>query len=298
MPLKKKLMVAALALCGGVGSAQASDVNIGDYVALPDGTNVLLWYQQHGYYDQLRTNSGIKSLDGTHLRTEISVIRAIHYMEVGGVTFNVQAIVPFGHTYDVKVAGNKLNSDSGIADPIVGGTVWFINEPEAGSYGRYLGLTGLVYLPLGEYDKHQNINMGQNRWTGDFQLGWIEPLWGKSTLETHVGYLTFGDNDDFLDAGNNGKLEQDGMFNLQMNYVYTLSPGERVAVGFAKTTGGKQKFEGEGNGLKGGYSQWRLEYQRMLAPQWQLLGQVTHDFDVDGGFRKDYGLNFRLAYIF
>lgn len=295
MRIKAAIITAALLSPFWGSNAQAADVNLSDYVAAPEGTNLLAWYQQHGYYDKIRSDGGSEFRDKTHLRTDISVIRAIHYMKIGNFTINPQVLVPFGRTYDVRSNGTKLNSDSGLADPIVGATIWLINDPEAGNYGRYLGVTGLVYVPLGDYDKHQTINMGQNRWTGDFQVGWIEPLWGKSSLETHVGMFVFSDNDDF----NGGqRLEQANMYNLQINYVYALSDVSKIGVGYAQTTGGEQKLDGDDAGLKGGYRQWRMEYQRMLTPQLQVLGQVTHDFDVDGGLRKDYGLNLRLAYFF
>ena len=44
--------------------------------------------------------------------------------------------------------------------------------------------------------------------------------------------------------------------------------------------------------------QARIEFQQMINATTQLSAQLVSDTQVDSGFKKDLGLNFRLFYIF
>lgn len=287
--------IAAVLLTSISTISYAADVHLGDYVALPKGMNLALWYQQYTHADQFAGDNGPTFNDDTSLKANISLLRLIHYTEIGGHTVNLQTIIPAGNIYDIDIGGNHVEGNSGIGDPIVGGTYWFINEPSNNNYGRYVALTGLVYVPVGSYDKDKPINLGENRWRGDFQLGWIEPIGKKSALEMHWGLFVYSDNDDYL---GDLTLEEDPMFNFQGNYVYQLSSVTKLGIGYAGYWGGKIDVEGQYIDQKTEYGQIRLEYQRMMLPTLQFAGQVVHDIHVEGGFRKDYGINLRLAYIF
>ncbi|MGX1186449.1 hypothetical protein AB7M29_004128 [Pseudomonas sp. F-14 TE3623] len=276
--------------------ALAVDVNAGDYTALPSGTNVAAWYQQYGRATSFNLDDGPTSSKSTSLKSNISILRLIHFDEIGGITVDPQILLPFGNVYDAKIGGHSLGSASGMADPILGATFWLINQPTAGGSGRYFGVTPLVYLPLGRYDKDEALNLGENRYKFDLQLGWVEPLWGKSALELYADAVFYGDNDD---AGTgNQTLEQDPTYQLQANLRYDFNPQQRIAFGYSASAGGKQFLEGDYTGQKTEVQQVRFEFQQMVGSSVQLSTQLTRDTYVEGGFKEDLGVNLRALLLF
>lgn len=129
---------------------------------------------------RFQSGRGADSKRSTGLKSDTSILRLIHFTEIAGVTVDPQILIPYAHIYDAKLGGQGLGSASGFADPIVGATFWVVNQPGAGVSGRYVGITPLVTIPVGEYDKDKGLNVGGNRWVGDLQVGWIEPLGGVS----------------------------------------------------------------------------------------------------------------------
>lgn len=276
--------------------ALAVDVNAGDYTALPAGTNVAAWYQQYSHADRFNADGAPDNRRDTSLKSNISILRLVHFMDIGGMTVDPQILLPFGHVYDARIAGQSLGSASGLADPIIGATFWLVNQPAAGASGRYFGITPFLYLPWGSYDKHDTLNLGENRFKGDLQLGWVEPLWGKVSMELYGDAVVYGHNDD---AGTgNQTLKQDATYQLQGNLRYDFNPAQRVALGYSTSTGGKQYLDGNYTGQKTEVQQVRAEFQQMVGRTVQLSAQLTHDIHVVGGFQEDIGVNLRALLLF
>ena len=296
MQVSSRSRLGALALALGSGKAMAVDVNAGDYTALPAGTNIAAWYQQYGHADRFNADGGPDSTHQTSLKSNISILRLIHFMDIGGITVDPQILLPFGHVYDARIGGQSLGSASGMADPIVGATFWLVNQPAAGASGRYFGVTPLLYLPWGSYDRHDALNLGENRFKGDLQLGWVEPLWGKVSMELYGDAVVYGHNND---AGSgNQTLKQDPTYQVQGNLRYDFNPAQRVALGYSASTGGKQYLDGDYSGQKTEVQQVRLEFQQMVGRRVQLSAQLTHDVKAVGGFEEDAGINLRALLVF
>ncbi|WP_327194451.1 transporter [Pseudomonas syringae] len=86
-------------------------------------------------------------------------------------------------------------------------------------------MTPLLYLPWGSYDRHDAVNLGENRFKGDLQLGWVEPLWGRFSMELYGDAVVYGHNDD---AGSGRQtLKQDPTYQLQGNLRYDFNPTPR-----------------------------------------------------------------------
>ncbi|MGI4839055.1 MAG: transporter [Janthinobacterium lividum] len=296
MHINSRSRLGALALALGSTKAMAVDVNAGDYTALPAGTNVAAWYQQYSHSDRFNADGGADSTRQTSLKSNISILRLIHFMDIGGITVDPQILLPFGHVYDARIGGQSLGSASGMGDPIVGATFWLVNQPSAGASGRYFGITPLLYLPWGRYDRHDALNLGENRFKGDLQLGWVEPLWGRFSMELYGDAVVYGHNDD---AGSGRQtLKQDPTYQLQGNLRYDFNPTQRVALGYSASTGGKQYLDGDYTGQKTEVQQVRLEFQQMVGQRVQLSAQLTHDVRTVGGFQEDAGINLRALLVF
>ncbi|MEG0604968.1 MAG: transporter [Acinetobacter sp.] len=286
---------AGLLILGALLTQQsyAIDVNVGDYTTLPSGTNLGVFYYQHsemdGYYQKG---------DKTHAdsRSDIGIARFIHYTDIAGLRATPQVVIPFGSVRNTQIGDAHLNNASGFADPIIASAFWLINQPEQGASGRYLAVTPFIYLPLGQYDKHDAVNLGENRFKYDVQLAWVQPLYGKLGFEFYQDAIWYGDNDE---AGTgNQTLSQDTSYQTQVNLRYDLNAKQRIALGYAANYGGDQSLDGiqlEQNMEK---QQARVEFQQMINSKTQLSAQLVSDTQVESGFKKDLGLNFRLFYIF
>ena len=286
----------ALALALSSAKAMAVDVNAGDYTALPAGTHIAAWYQQYSQADRFNPDGGSDSTRQTRLKSNISILRLIHFMDIGGITVDPQILLPFGHVYDARIGGQSLGSASGIADPIVGATFWLVNQPGAGVSGRYFGITPLLYLPWGRYDRKDALNLGENRFKGDLQLGWVEPLWGRFSLELYGDAVVYGHNDE---AGSGRQtLKQAPTYQVQGNLRYDFNPTQRIALGYSASTGGKRYLDGEYTGQKTENQQVRLEFQQMVSQRVQLSAQLTRDLRTVGGFQEDAGINLRALLVF
>ncbi len=291
---KTPLRLATATLFGSLLLAQqagAVDVNVADYTAAPAGTNLAMWYQQYTDADSYGLQGGKTLSNGTSQKSNTSIVRLIHFTQIGGITINPQILLPFGHVYDTKSDGQTIGGTSGMSDPIVGATIWLVNQPEAGVSGRYVALTPLVYVPVGEYNRHDAMNMGGNRWKGDLQLGWIEPLKGKLSMEWYADAVFYGDNSE---AGNGSqRLEQDNSYELQGFLRYDLNPAQRVALGYAVNAGGKQYLDGDYNDSRTDSQQVRVEFQQMVGKHVQLSTQLFSDTRVVDGYKNDIGIKLR-----
>ncbi|WP_241622889.1 transporter [Rosenbergiella australiborealis] len=271
----------------------AVDVNTGDYDALPAGTNLAMVYLQYSeandFYQQGERNKG-------YLRTEMSITRIIHYTEIGGILVDPQILLPYGTVRGASVNGQSLGNATGFGDPIIGATFWVVNQPQAGYVGRYVGITPLLTLPLGNYDRHQAINIGENRYKADLQIGWVEPLYKQFSFELLQDSVFYGHNDD---AGSGDQtLTQHPTYEVQTNLRYDFNHTQKMALGYALYTGGRQHLDGDYNETKTASQQMRLEYQQLFAGHFQVSTQLIHDFNVQSGYKKDTGLNLRLLYLF
>lgn len=167
-------------------------------------------------------------------------------------------ILPMGRiSGDVTLGGRTVSqSASGFGDPMLEFDINLLgppaqkNLPDVMRYepGFSLDLLVDLALPIGEYDKDQALNIGQNRWYGrvglpiTWQLGaWVPGR--RTTLELLPAVWLFGDNDDYLGQ----RLETEPMFQLDAHLTRDFTEhlwGSLDAVWF---NGGEATI----NGVKG-----------------------------------------------
>ncbi|MGI4860938.1 MAG: transporter [Janthinobacterium lividum] len=276
--------------------ALAVDVSPADYTALPAGTTAVLWYQQHGQASQFNTDDGPSYRNDTRLKSDLSILRIVHFTDIAGIRIDPQILLPYGHIYDAKIGGQSLGSARGMGDPLVGATVWLVNQPNAGVSGRYVGITPVVTVPVGSYDRNRSINVGGHRWAGDVQIGWIEPLWGKLAMEWFGDVYVYGNNSE---AGTGSQtLKQNASYQIQTDLRYDFNSRQRLAIGFSSSGGGKQYLDGVYTGQKTEVQQIRLEGQQMITARTQIALQLTHDTQVVGGFKNNLAINLRGLILF
>ncbi len=295
MPHKQSKFLMALVIALGFASpAHAVEIasDPGDYSPLPEGFDLGLIYLQHTEHEKFFVDG--KRVPGDFgLTTDIGLLRYVHYVEWGGYTFDPQIILPFGQVdLDTSFGPLAPTSSSGVGDPIIGGTWWVHNDAEN---KRYVGLTGLLSLPLGEYDGDKGpINIGQNRWKAIFQAGYVGQITDDVGIDLIGEFTLYGENDDFLGL----KKEQDPTYGIQTHLKYAVSKATTLALTYYHDFGGETELDGVKQDDELDNNSWKATVASFIAPDIQLMFQYGRSIDVENGAFEADRVNFRIVKVF
>ncbi|KQW00052.1 transporter [Rhizobacter sp. Root1221] len=284
----------ALALFMSMTSLQAHaiDIDAGDYTALPEGSNVAVVYAQHAERNRLYAN-GAQVPGNNGLDSDIGVFRAIHFMKIAGFTVDPQLLLPFGRLRAQDDLAPALGKGSGTADLILAATVWVIENP---ANRQYLGITPFLYVPTGSYDAAKALNLGENRWKYALQVGYIQGLGEKVTLDGAADVTFYGRNDKATPQG--AALKQDASWQLQGFIRYALSPAWDLRAGLSYARVGETELAGVSRNDETGITKFQIGAAGFIAPKTQLLATWGRDIKVDNGFKESSRLNLRLLQLF
>lgn len=277
-------------------SAHAVDLDSLDLIPAPSGTTAFLSYFTYATRDSYKPVGGDYIKDGTRLDSLIGIFRYVHYMDVGGFTVAPQVLLPYGRLYDGKLAGTQLSSASGLGDPILTAPVWLVNNS---SSGTTFAIVPYLYLPMGNYDAGETLNIGENRWKFDLQVGGTQRLGENVVMQASFDTTWYGDNDDAT-SRSEGTLSQDNSYQAQLWLSY-IPPQDKTwtfAAGYAKNWGGVQYLNGTENGSATRSQQVRLQMAKFVQPDLQVQWLVQRDIDVDGGFKTDLNTTVRIMKLF
>ncbi|RTL54216.1 MAG: transporter [Rhodocyclaceae bacterium] len=277
--------------CIAYGAEIATDP--GDYAALPAGVDLGIMYYQHTERDKYYSNG--KQLPGTvRLDTDIGLARWVHFTKIGDYVADPQIIIPFGSVKlkDGSAIGAPALSASGVGDPLVGGTLWLVNNPEQ---KKWFGVSAFASLPMGNYDQNKGpVNVGQNRWKGIFHAGYVAALSDQFILDVIGEYAVYGDNDKYAGA----KLTQDASQSLQAHLRYVLSATSHLALSYYHDFGGETKINGVAQKDSMDNGRWLATYATFVAPTVQIQVQAGQSAKVDNGFKESSRLNLRIVKVF
>lgn len=271
-------------------SCLALDIDGGDYTPLPDGTNMALLYYHHSHADSAYAH-GRGTGAGTHLSQDVGTLRMIHFMDVGGYTIDPQFLLPFGHL-DGKQGGADLGTGNGLGDLILANTVWLVNNPASGTY---FGVTPMVTLPTGNYDKDDALNLGENRHKYTLQLGLSQQITDRLALDAAFDGTHFGDNDRY--GSTKSTLSQRTLYQGQVIARYNLTPSLDLRTSYSRQWGGEQFVDGVSQG-RPGESKYSIGTAYMLPSKTQLILGWGRDTSIDNGFKTQSQLSFRIAQLF
>lgn len=283
----------AMATLGSVSfySAEAAEVNAGDYTAAPAGTNLALLYYTHGDGGPLYSDG--HNVDGNAgLGLDVSIARFVHFVEIGGIIADPQILIPFG-----RVEGNGstsyLGSDGGVGDITLASTFWFYNNPETKTY---FGVTPYIVAPTGSYDADKALNLGENRWKFILQAGYVKPLSDKWIIDLIADVTFYSDNNSYGVA--RSRLEQDAVVQGQGWLRYALTESLDLRGGLLATFGGNQKIDGVSQHNEAEDVSIRAGFGYFLSEHNQLIATYGRDLIVNNGFKYEDQLNLRLLHIF
>ena len=201
--------LAACTLWLATGPAHAVDLNSQDLIPAPAGTDAVLGYFTYATRDSFTPTGGGELKQETGLDSFVSIFRYVHYMDVGGFTVAPQVLLPYGRLYNGSLNGVRLDSASGLGDPILAAPVWLVNNPST-----TFAIVPYLYLPAGSYDAGRTLNVGENRWKFDLQLGGVQQLGNGFATQLSTDVMWYGVNDDASGIGT-GRLKQDNTYQFQ-----------------------------------------------------------------------------------
>lgn len=295
-PIMKKVRttagVAALimgsALCP---SAHAIDVDAGDYTALPAGTNLGLLYYQNATRKELYAN-GNKVPINPRLDSDVGILRAVHFMDIGGYIVDPQFLLPFG-SLKAKDGIAALGSASGTGDLILASTVWLVNQPKTDTY---FGITPFLFVPTGSYDKNKALNLGENRWKFALQAGYITGLSDRVSLDLIADVTTYGNNNQF--GATSQTMKQDLSYQYQAYLRYKVLPTWDLRFGVSHANGGETTVNGVASNDRTRTTKFSIGTAWFAAPTVQLMANYGRDSSVENGFKEGNRLNLRVLKIF
>lgn len=286
--IRKKLIV-TLVLCIGLllPSILFAATNARDYIPMPPGTLLFCSYFKH-----ITANTafakGEKVSSDYNFTQNLGILRPVYYANLGkalygdgGLTVDPQALVLFGDaSVDGAAVGNQQISSSGIADPILLATFWFVNDPK----GKFwVGFTPYVTLPLGDYDKGRTFNLGSNRWAFKPELGIVKGFGERTYLDFVLNGEFYTDNKDFNTGASLVKKEQDAIFGIETHLSYDITKNWYVSLDYFYTHGGETKLAGisqddmvDSHGLG-------LSLFWLINDHNQLMVEYRDDFSVKNG---------------
>ena len=111
------------------------------------------------------------------------------------------------------------------------------------SINTILGAAVALRLPLGDYDDTKLINIGDNRFSIEPQLGVLHTI-GQWSFELTASMFIYTDNDEFF---NGNTFEQDPLYAIQSHVVHTFKNGWWISAGAAYGNGAESTVNGIAN---------------------------------------------------
>lgn len=298
----KKIYVSFVLFALFLAPTVAQAANARDYIPLPSGTFLFCSYFKHISANTVFSN-GKKVGNDISLRENLGIFRPVYYTDLGKalygestLTVDPQALIPFGEAeLDTTSLGGTKTSTSGIADPIVLATFWFVNSPKD---KFWVGFSPYFTLPLGDYDKGKSLNLGANRWGIKPELGIVKGFGERTYLDLIINGEFYTDNKDYHTGGGKAKLEQDPVLGVETHLSFDITKQWYVSLDYFYSHGGEQKINGsrvadsrvDNHGLG-------LSLFWMIGSNNQLMVEYRDDFAVKNGLGTNtFGA--RWAYFF
>jgi hypothetical protein len=290
-PRARILSLAALASPALLAStpAAAVDLDAGDYDPAKPGTTLALVYLQHAERDEWRIDD--EKLPGDNrLNSDVTIVRVVHYVDIGGVTVAPQVLVPVA---GLRGRGDRatLGKASGLGDIILAAPIWLVNKPESNTY---FGITPYLYLPTGDYKNSRTLNVGEDRWKLNLQAAGSVRIAPRVALDAGADITVYGKTGNDY-AG--GQMSQKVGYQVQSSLRYFLSSAVDLRAGISHADFGKCTQASIVNAATTQTKFWVGSAIKPFGPT-QLILTYGRDLDVNNGFKEANRINVRLLYAF
>ncbi|MDP9655302.1 UNVERIFIED_ORG: hypothetical protein J2W87_003234 [Pseudomonas putida] len=270
--------------------SQAADLNARDFFSAPAGTQLSVLYlsasRASDYHGAANTNGNAE------LDVNAMYYRHVFFTDICGTLCTPQFIIPVANI-DARLPGAlDHTSESGLGDPAVGGTVYFINDPQSRTYS---GLLTLLSLPVGEYhSRNPDVSPGTNRWRLDLNYNYTQGMGDKWVLEGNIEAQLYGKNNDYY----GGDLEQKPMYRAQAFASYDFTSSTYGAIKLVYANGGELSLNDRTlDDTRQRYTQLGFEVGHWFDRQNQVMVSFLNNVDTDNGYHGSQAL-LRLVHAF
>jgi hypothetical protein len=284
-------------LCLGLSAGfatgtKAQEIEPYDFTPLPAGTNLALGYYVYGHQTDFNVARG-STIKGSGVEVNIGVARYVHFVDIGGHPAGFQIEQNFGSLSGAHIDGQRLGSAFGAQLTALSAFIWpYVNTATKTN----VNTTFWLYPPLGTYDGRSPINLGDNRWKGDFQLGITQGIGDHFAFDASYDVTVYGDNGSYVPGFR--RLSEDPTHRLQVWANWRWNPAFTTSIGYNAILGGDQRVNGFLDGSKTEVQRIRANAALFLTPRLQTMLEVNHDVHVVGGFKQEIGATLRVLYVF
>jgi hypothetical protein len=285
-------LVCLLLTMGSATRASAQEIEPYEFTPLPAGTNLAIGYYIYGHNTEFNVARG-NTIKNSGVEINVGVARYVHFVDIGGHPAGFQIIQPFGSLSAAHIDGQSLGSAFGAQNIQLSAFIWpYVNTASKTN----VNLTGFIYPPIGTYNRRSPLNLGDNRWRGDVQLGLTQGITDNLAVDVSFDTQIYGDNSDYVPG--NRRLSQDPTYRAQVWANWRWSPAFTTSLGYEGFFGGAQQVNGFFDGSKTEEQRIRANAALFITPRIQTMLELNHDVKVVGGFKQDFGTTLRVVYAF
>jgi hypothetical protein len=218
----------------------AIDLQPNDIVApLPDKNYLTLSYYGTENTTLYRNGSPVEA--GPYSKPVIDnnsfIVRAARTYTFAGLPAVSYVQLPYGI---VQPSGSLSNypSQSGTGDLSLVTAIWPYADRESRTY---VGVAGYLTIPTSNYSTTQPLNIGDNRYKWDLQVGFQKPIAGSLDGMIAIDTMWYGANSQCAAAcglASNATLTQKPLTTLQLGPVYRINQTFTISASYFYVAGG------------------------------------------------------------
>jgi len=145
--------------------------------------------------------------------------------------------LPYGSA-EPKGSLSKYPANTAIGDTTIASVIW----PYANHETRtYFGVAGYLIVPTGSYNSNQPLNMGENRFKTDLQMGLQSNIYANLDGMIAIDTMWFGGNNQCAAACNsivNTSLSQKPLTTTQLGPIYKINDTFTLGASYFYVAGG------------------------------------------------------------
>ena len=208
----------------------AIDLVPGDIVAPKPGAKQLLLSYLSSDRNDLYKNNVVTS--GLGIKSEQMQIRTAWTFEVDNYPAAITLQLAGGSLQPTGSLSNIRSGSSGLGDTTLLFALWLYANRDK---GEYLALGTYLTLPTGEYQSAPNFNLGANRYSYSFQVGYQIELSSSLQWMSAIDAVQFGLNDDYRAplplalAPPRTTLDQKTLYSLQTGVRYMINDAYSIS---------------------------------------------------------------------
>ena len=264
----------------------AIDLVPGDIVAPKPGAKQLLLSYLSSERNDLYKNNVVTS--GLGIKSEQMQIRTAWTFEVDKYPAAITLQLAGGSLQPTGSLSNIRSGSSGLGDTTLLFALWPYADRDK---GEYLALGTYLTLPTGEYQSAPNFNLGANRYSYAFQVGYQRALSSSLQWMSAIDAVQFGSNDDYRAplplplalAHPRTTLDQKTLYSLQTGVRYTINDAYSISAMYFHTVGGEEMINGRDQHNRTDLHRYQLSGSTQL-PVGRLILQYGGDIKTQNGF--------------